>query len=346
MKICDIIKEKRIEQGLTQEQAANRLGVSAPAVNKWEKGISYPDITLLPPLARLLKTDLNTLLSFKDDLTDLEINKIVSDLALNYSKTGFDEAFKKCTDLLCEFPACDKLRLNLALALGGWLALYNVENKADYENKITAMFEHCAKSEDRLIKNQAVSLLISNYVNTKQFDKAQELIDTLDAFPMYDKVRQQSYLHVAKGEYSLAVKILEGKLTFGANDIFTTLLHLMNIAIKEKRESDALFYAHKIEKVCKLLEMWDYTAYSAYFQLYTSLKKEAELINTLEKMLNSLQKPWDTSKTALYSHLDSKDSPIGRQFLDAMINQLKTDPEGELAFVKDNPDFIKLINRY
>ena len=38
MKINEIIRCKRRELGLTQEQAANRLGVSASAFNKWERG--------------------------------------------------------------------------------------------------------------------------------------------------------------------------------------------------------------------------------------------------------------------------------------------------------------------
>ena len=54
MKINEIIRKKRLEKGYTQEQIASFLGVSPPAVNKWEKASSYPDITLLPPLARTL----------------------------------------------------------------------------------------------------------------------------------------------------------------------------------------------------------------------------------------------------------------------------------------------------
>lgn len=38
MKINEIIREKRLAEGFTQEQMASYLGVSAPAVNKWEKG--------------------------------------------------------------------------------------------------------------------------------------------------------------------------------------------------------------------------------------------------------------------------------------------------------------------
>ncbi len=38
MKINEVIKKYRKEANLTLEQIANYLGVTAPAVNKWEKG--------------------------------------------------------------------------------------------------------------------------------------------------------------------------------------------------------------------------------------------------------------------------------------------------------------------
>lgn len=40
MKINQIIHKRRKELALTQEQIAEFLGVSTPAVNKWEKGVS------------------------------------------------------------------------------------------------------------------------------------------------------------------------------------------------------------------------------------------------------------------------------------------------------------------
>lgn len=38
MNLHEVIREKRKNLNLTQEQVARYLGVSAPAVNKWEKG--------------------------------------------------------------------------------------------------------------------------------------------------------------------------------------------------------------------------------------------------------------------------------------------------------------------
>lgn len=41
MPMNTVIQEKRRELGLTQEQVAQHLGVSTPAVSKWETGVSH-----------------------------------------------------------------------------------------------------------------------------------------------------------------------------------------------------------------------------------------------------------------------------------------------------------------
>ena len=109
MKINQIIREKRKELSLTQEQIAEFLGVSTPAVNKWEKGSTYPDITLLPALARLLKMDLNTLLSFNEDLTDIEIENFVNELDKVVQEQDYQTAFQMAIDKIHEYPTCERL---------------------------------------------------------------------------------------------------------------------------------------------------------------------------------------------------------------------------------------------
>ena len=51
MDIGNKIKNLRNKAGLTQEQLAARLGISAQSVSKWENAVTMPDITLLPTLA-------------------------------------------------------------------------------------------------------------------------------------------------------------------------------------------------------------------------------------------------------------------------------------------------------
>ena len=49
-----MIRRLREEKRITQQQLADRLGVSGKAVSKWETGRGYPDITLIEPLAAAL----------------------------------------------------------------------------------------------------------------------------------------------------------------------------------------------------------------------------------------------------------------------------------------------------
>lgn len=57
------IRRLRIENGFTQGRLAARLGVTRQAVSKWENDVAYPDITLLPSLARALRVTIDELLS-------------------------------------------------------------------------------------------------------------------------------------------------------------------------------------------------------------------------------------------------------------------------------------------
>lgn len=61
-KIGKFIASKRKEQGLTQLQLAEKLGITDRAVSKWETGKSLPDASLMPELCKLLKITINDLL--------------------------------------------------------------------------------------------------------------------------------------------------------------------------------------------------------------------------------------------------------------------------------------------
>ena len=57
------IRNLRETKGMTQEELAARIHVSAKAVSKWETGRGFPDVSLLEPLARALGISVIELLS-------------------------------------------------------------------------------------------------------------------------------------------------------------------------------------------------------------------------------------------------------------------------------------------
>lgn len=49
-KTGSLIAAIRKEQNRTQQDLANELGVSSAAISKWERGIGFPDVSLIEPL--------------------------------------------------------------------------------------------------------------------------------------------------------------------------------------------------------------------------------------------------------------------------------------------------------
>ena len=68
--LCENIAIARKNNGLTQSQLAEKLGVSAQAVSKWERGISCPDISLLDEIANALNLSLQGLLGISKEGTN------------------------------------------------------------------------------------------------------------------------------------------------------------------------------------------------------------------------------------------------------------------------------------
>jgi len=58
---------KRQAAGLTQRELADRLFITESAVSKWERGLSYPDITLVAPLAQQLRVSEGELINASED---------------------------------------------------------------------------------------------------------------------------------------------------------------------------------------------------------------------------------------------------------------------------------------
>lgn len=59
------VRRLREEQGLTQEELARRVGVSPPAVSKWERGLAFPSMGKVVKLAEVFGVTVNEVVSGK-----------------------------------------------------------------------------------------------------------------------------------------------------------------------------------------------------------------------------------------------------------------------------------------
>ncbi len=65
MNIGEVIKGRRQKENLTQAELAARLNITPQAVSRWEMGISYPDIAMLPGIAEVLQVSADELLGIR-----------------------------------------------------------------------------------------------------------------------------------------------------------------------------------------------------------------------------------------------------------------------------------------
>ncbi len=299
MKINEMIRERHIAKKLTQEQMAGYLGVTAPAVNKWEKGTSYPDITLLPALARLLDTDLNTLLSFQEDLSDREIALFLNELSELSEKEG-----------------------------------------------VETLYVRALNSSDSAIQNQAKAMLISRYMGRKEYERAQELLNSLPEQDFFDKKQIQVNLLIELGKLGEAAKAAEEKLLSATNEIHATLMSLMEIAIKEDRIDDAEYIANVSKKGADLFDLWEYNSYVAHFQLYLVTKQRKKVLKILVSMLKSLTHKWEINQSPLHRHIKTKevDKTFGPKVQKTLIDSLQHDEDS--AYLRQNQELEKVLEEF
>ena len=108
------IQTLRRQKGLTQEQLAEAVGVTAAAVSKWETASAYPDILLLCPLARALGTTPDTLLDFRPLLSEEELKAIWEKGRVLFESGRAEEACAYCEDILLSHPGDTALKFRIA----------------------------------------------------------------------------------------------------------------------------------------------------------------------------------------------------------------------------------------
>ena len=122
----------RREKGLKQDELAEKLGVSAQAVSKWENDQTCPDISLLPSLAKTLGVSVDELLSGKQESAPIvqvlpeNQRKDIKDMVLRIVVKSGDNNVRINIPLLLLKVGIDA-GLNMAQVTGGNESLKNID---------------------------------------------------------------------------------------------------------------------------------------------------------------------------------------------------------------------------
>jgi transcriptional regulator with XRE-family HTH domain len=346
MQIGEIIRKYRRERDLTQEEMANRLGVTAPAVNKWENGNSMPDIMLLAPIARLLGISLDTLLSFHKELTTEEIKHLVYEADEKLKTKTFEDAFQWAKMVIEQYPNCEELIWQLAVMFDARriVTAEAIPNQDKYGDYIENCYVRALASKNESIRYQAADSLFEFYVRKEQYEKAEEFLSYF-SIQNPERKRMQADIYSKTGRIKEAYKTLE-ELLFSDYEMVSMVFH--NLYILAMQEND-LEKAHMlVEKQRRLANIFDMGAYyeaSCKLELATVEKDEDTIVETMKEMLASIGEITDFRKSPLYEHMDFKETR--NEFLTELRdNLLECFRDEEIyGFLKENKRWQELVKR-
>ena len=178
-------------------------------------------------------------------------------------------------------------------------------------------------------------MLISKYRQREEYEKAEELIQSLPDENCVDKKLLWINLCIDQGKMEEASRKAEEKLLLAAGQLQTILLTLMEIALKEGRPEDARHIADVSEGTARLLESWEFNFYTAHFQLYMALKDKANCLRVWELMMRALTQEWKPSESPLYRHIQQKEAKDWGLTMKRTLSRLREEDE-EAEFLRED----------
>jgi transcriptional regulator with XRE-family HTH domain len=164
--LSENLRRYRSQKDMTQEEMANFLNITPQSVSKWERGESYPDISLLPAIANILERSIDELLGMdviRSIQTRIEIHKKASVFQRHGDLLNAEKVYRNALLIYPNKPG-------MMLGLAGVLALQN-----NTEQAVELMEKGIELSENEKQKATCRAVLCFLYLQNGDVRKATEL---------------------------------------------------------------------------------------------------------------------------------------------------------------------------
>lgn len=333
MQIGQVIRKYRKSKDMTQEEMARRLGVTAPAVNKWENGNSLPDITMLAPIARLLGISLDTLLTFQGNLTEQEINDLLGILYGKLETEEFEAVFQWAKRQMEQYPDCEHLLLWMSVQLMGY-QLDGLRARG-HEAYFLAVFQRLLSSGEEYVRTTAAECLYNYYIQEEKYDRAETYLSYF-SLQNPERKRKKAFLYARTGRMEESYKAYEELLFSEFPVLHSALYGMMSMRLKEQDLEKAAYLAEKTVQLIRLFEMGRYQEYCVRLEMAQAQEDMEETLRCAEEMTSGLGRIASFRDAPLYEHI-----PFGqmsdefcakmRERLDALFRE-----EDNFGYMKGN----------
>lgn len=329
MNIGQKIKELRQENGLTQEDLAEQLGVSFQAVSRWENSTTYPDITLLPIIANMFDVTIDYLLDMESYKKDEELKKMIEkdDILFNEGKTK--EREKILENVLKKYPNNWDIKCRL-MGVYFTISFTYTEYREEYEQKAIKLANNILdKCLDDSIRYLAMQQLVLIYTGRKELDKAKAIAEKLP-----DMIITRDWLWpdcVTGVERIKATQQIFGNLV---ELFYSKLITTYGRAEVGKRDIPLLKYKQFLDIV---YENGDYGFnHNRLSDIYMRCAKDQAQIMNNEKTLDYIKKSYFHIKEFVTMYIDE----AGIKNTSFLVDRLEDDPS-KWAFNSDIKEYYK-----
>ncbi|MCH5197435.1 MAG: helix-turn-helix transcriptional regulator [Oscillospiraceae bacterium] len=193
LKIGLNIKRFRKEKDITQEDFAQLLGVSSQSVSRWENGVCYPDMELLPTIAGFFGVTVDVLLGVDDISEKQRVDGYLNEFQMAIAKGNIGECIRIARAGVAEYPNNEQLLNKLMYALfvsgdsSGNIPDWK-ENMEKYDAEIVRLGERLAQyGIDADLRFEAIARLAFQHYEMGRKEKSREVFSQI---PKLEKCRE------------------------------------------------------------------------------------------------------------------------------------------------------------
>ena len=177
------IKRLRLAKGLTQEHLAELLTVSTAAVSKWEAKNTYPDITMLFPLAEIFGVTVDELLGYDEAKAKADVDRILAEYQRLYVEGRFSESRELINSARKRYPhdfrIMNKYMWDKAGGNAGNDAETLLKNKDELSQICDCIFEGCTEDD---LRAEAINMKAKLLHAAGDTESALEVLSKLPAY--------------------------------------------------------------------------------------------------------------------------------------------------------------------
>lgn len=342
MQMGNIIRKYRKAKNLTQGEMAKRLGVTPPAVNKWERGYSMPDISLLSPIARLLDISTDTLLSHEKELSDAKANELVEEAIRRLKSETFEEVFQWGKKKLTQYPNSAFLALWMMRVFDAQRKNLGIPDPEKYDGEILKAYQQLIESEQGQIRNAAAEALYNFFFQKEQYEQAEQYLSYVSE-ENPERKRKQAMIYSKTGRLDQAYQSYEEILYTGYQGLNATFRNLYLLSLEKKDLERGHMLADKLQGLAALFDFGEYHRISAGLELAIMEKDQEKTVEIVKGMLETLPDMGDFVNSPLYAHLQLKS--LEDDFLTEMRKEILENfrNDDQLSYLKGNEDWHALI---